>query len=153
MDRFIAAVGVWVMSMRHPVSYAGYPQLIPAPQAAFSLVVEPVLQAYAPDLVIVAAGFDAADGDPVGDCSVSGAMAGRGMSGCEWGNGGSWDVRMYSWRAVGIQGRGQGQGAHCDRRLRFMTAVAAASLGAVLNSAHASVPVHSPPSSARPAHT
>ncbi|PNW76745.1 hypothetical protein CHLRE_11g469600v5 [Chlamydomonas reinhardtii] len=39
--------------------------------AAFSLVVEPVLQAYAPDLVIVAAGFDAADGDPVGDCSLT----------------------------------------------------------------------------------
>ncbi|PNW76576.1 hypothetical protein CHLRE_11g467706v5 [Chlamydomonas reinhardtii] len=39
--------------------------------AAFSLVVEPVLQSYAPDLVIVAAGFDAADGDPLGGCKVS----------------------------------------------------------------------------------
>ncbi|KAG2446967.1 hypothetical protein HYH02_008121 [Chlamydomonas schloesseri] len=39
--------------------------------AAFSLVVEPVLTAYDPDLVLVAAGFDAADGDPVGDCSLT----------------------------------------------------------------------------------
>ena len=33
-------------------------------------MVEPVLQSYAPDLVIVAAGFDAADGDPLGGCKV-----------------------------------------------------------------------------------
>ncbi|KAG2446981.1 hypothetical protein HYH02_008135 [Chlamydomonas schloesseri] len=39
--------------------------------AAFSLVVEPVLTAYDPDLVLVAAGFDAADGDPLGGCKVS----------------------------------------------------------------------------------
>ncbi|KAG2432239.1 hypothetical protein HXX76_009158 [Chlamydomonas incerta] len=39
--------------------------------AAFSLVVEPVLRAYQPDLVLVAAGFDAADGDPLGGCKVS----------------------------------------------------------------------------------
>ena len=30
------------------------------PQAAFELIVEPIVQAYAPDLIIVAAGFDAA---------------------------------------------------------------------------------------------
>ncbi|KAG2432251.1 hypothetical protein HXX76_009169 [Chlamydomonas incerta] len=39
--------------------------------AAFSLVVEPVLRAYQPDLLLVAAGFDAADGDPVGDCYLT----------------------------------------------------------------------------------
>ncbi|GFR45035.1 hypothetical protein Agub_g6402 [Astrephomene gubernaculifera] len=39
--------------------------------AAFRLVVEPILSAYQPDLVIVAAGFDAADGDPLGGCKLS----------------------------------------------------------------------------------
>ncbi len=39
-------------------------------QAAFSLVVEPILESYQPDLIIVAAGFDAADGDPLGGCKV-----------------------------------------------------------------------------------
>ncbi|GIL42506.1 hypothetical protein Vafri_463 [Volvox africanus] len=39
--------------------------------AAFSLIVEPLLESYQPDLVIVAAGFDAADGDPLGGCKVS----------------------------------------------------------------------------------
>ncbi|EFJ51178.1 hypothetical protein VOLCADRAFT_120505 [Volvox carteri f. nagariensis] len=40
-------------------------------RAAFSLIVEPLLESYQPDLVIVAAGFDAADGDPLGACKVS----------------------------------------------------------------------------------
>ncbi|GLC51841.1 hypothetical protein PLESTB_000554400 [Pleodorina starrii] len=39
--------------------------------AAFSLIVEPILESYEPDLVIVAAGFDAADGDPLGGCKLS----------------------------------------------------------------------------------
>ncbi|GIL82556.1 hypothetical protein Vretifemale_11377 [Volvox reticuliferus] len=43
---------------------------VPA-KAAFSLIVEPLLESYQPDLVIVAAGFDAADGDPLGGCKVS----------------------------------------------------------------------------------
>lgn len=39
--------------------------------AAFELVVMPVARAFAPDLVIVAAGFDAAAGDPLGGMLVS----------------------------------------------------------------------------------
>lgn len=31
----------------------------------------PIARAYAPDLVIVSAGFDAADGDPLGECHVT----------------------------------------------------------------------------------
>ena len=41
------------------------------PQAAFELLVEPVLSSYHPHLIIVAAGFDAAEGDPLGGCRVS----------------------------------------------------------------------------------
>lgn len=39
--------------------------------AAFDMVVEPVVQSYQPDLVIVAAGFDAAKGDPLGGCKLT----------------------------------------------------------------------------------
>ncbi|KAG2501388.1 hypothetical protein HYH03_001176 [Edaphochlamys debaryana] len=39
--------------------------------AAFSLLVEPMLGQFAPDLVIVAAGYDAAEGDPLGGCKLS----------------------------------------------------------------------------------
>ena len=39
--------------------------------AAFDLLVEPVATAFAPDLVIVAAGYDAAEGDPLGGMRVS----------------------------------------------------------------------------------
>ena len=39
--------------------------------AAFDLLVEPVATAFAPDLVIVAAGYDAAEGDPLGGMKVS----------------------------------------------------------------------------------
>eukprot|EP00983_Pelagomonas_calceolata_P088379 1157194-Pelagomonas_calceolata.AAC.8 len=35
------------------------------------MVVEPVVQSYQPDLVIVAAGFDAAKGDPLGGCKLT----------------------------------------------------------------------------------
>lgn len=34
--------------------------------AAFDIVIEPCVRAFAPDLIIIAAGFDAADGDPLG---------------------------------------------------------------------------------------
>lgn len=40
-------------------------------QAAFDLVVEPVLAAFDPHMIIVAAGFDAARGDPLGGCNLS----------------------------------------------------------------------------------
>jgi histone deacetylase 6 len=39
--------------------------------AAFDLVIDPITRAFAPDLVIVAAGFDAAEGDPLGGMKVS----------------------------------------------------------------------------------
>jgi histone deacetylase 6 len=39
--------------------------------AAFDLLIEPVATAFAPDLVIVAAGYDAAEGDPLGGMRVS----------------------------------------------------------------------------------
>lgn len=39
-------------------------------QAAFELLLAPILTAYAPDVLIVAAGFDAAEGDPLGGCKV-----------------------------------------------------------------------------------
>lgn len=35
------------------------------------MLVEPVLSAWQPQLVLVAAGFDAAEGDPLGGCRVS----------------------------------------------------------------------------------
>ncbi len=40
-------------------------------RAAFELVVEPIVRSYAPDLVIVAAGYDAARGDPLGGCNLT----------------------------------------------------------------------------------
>ncbi|KAG2497442.1 hypothetical protein HYH03_004597 [Edaphochlamys debaryana] len=40
-------------------------------QAAFLLLVEPVLTEFAPDLVIVCAGFDASVDDPIGDCDLT----------------------------------------------------------------------------------
>lgn len=40
-------------------------------KAAFALLIEPILAAYAPDLVLVAAGYDAAEGDPLGGCKVT----------------------------------------------------------------------------------
>ena len=39
--------------------------------AAFDLVIDPIAQAFDPDLVIIAAGFDAAEGDPLGGMKVS----------------------------------------------------------------------------------
>jgi len=39
--------------------------------AAFDLVVMPAARAWGPDLVIIAAGFDAAAGDPLGGCAAS----------------------------------------------------------------------------------
>jgi hypothetical protein len=40
-------------------------------QAAFRLVVQPVVCSWRPHIIIVAAGFDAADGDPIGGCKVT----------------------------------------------------------------------------------
>jgi len=40
-------------------------------RAAFELVVEPIVRSFCPDLTIVAAGYDAAAGDPLGGCAVS----------------------------------------------------------------------------------
>ena len=37
----------------------------------------PIAKAYAPDLVLVSAGFDAAAGDPLGEMEVSPSMFGR----------------------------------------------------------------------------
>ena len=39
--------------------------------AAFDIVIEPCVRAFAPDLIIIAAGFDAADGDPLGGMMLS----------------------------------------------------------------------------------
>ena len=39
--------------------------------AALDLVVLPVAQSFDPDLVILAAGFDAAAGDPLGGCELT----------------------------------------------------------------------------------
>ena len=39
--------------------------------AAFDLVIDPIAKSFDPDLVIVAAGFDAAEGDPLGGMRVS----------------------------------------------------------------------------------
>jgi histone deacetylase 6 len=39
--------------------------------ASFDIVIEPVVKSFAPDLIIIAAGFDAADGDPLGGMMVS----------------------------------------------------------------------------------
>ena len=39
--------------------------------AAFDLVIDPIARAFNPDVVVVAAGFDAADGDPLGGMKVS----------------------------------------------------------------------------------
>jgi len=39
--------------------------------AAFDLVIDPIARAFNPDVVVVAAGFDAAEGDPLGGMKVS----------------------------------------------------------------------------------
>jgi len=39
--------------------------------AAFDLVIEPVVRSFAPDLIIIAAGYDAAEGDPLGGMMLS----------------------------------------------------------------------------------
>lgn len=39
--------------------------------AAFDLIIEPVARSFAPDLIIVAAGYDAADGDPIGGMKLT----------------------------------------------------------------------------------
>ncbi|GAX81598.1 hypothetical protein CEUSTIGMA_g9026.t1 [Chlamydomonas eustigma] len=39
--------------------------------AAFETVVEPIVKAYGPDLILVAAGYDAAKGDPLGGCNLT----------------------------------------------------------------------------------
>ena len=39
--------------------------------AAFDLIIEPIVRQFSPDIVIVSAGFDAVDGDPLGGMSVS----------------------------------------------------------------------------------
>jgi len=45
--------------------------------AAFDIVIEPVVKAFSPDLIIIAAGFDAADGDPLGGMLLSTAGYGH----------------------------------------------------------------------------
>ncbi|CAL5221680.1 g3914 [Coccomyxa viridis] len=45
--------------------------------AAFDLVLEPIIGAYAPDLIIVSAGFDAVVGDPLGGMSLSPELFGH----------------------------------------------------------------------------
>jgi histone deacetylase 6 len=44
--------------------------------AAMELIVEPIARAFAPDLIVVAAGFDAARGDPLGGCLCSAPLHG-----------------------------------------------------------------------------
>ncbi len=39
--------------------------------AAFNHVLLPIAYEYAPDLIIASAGFDAAEGDPIGGCHVT----------------------------------------------------------------------------------
>ena len=39
--------------------------------AAFNHVLLPIAYEYGPDLIIVSAGFDAAEGDPIGGCTVT----------------------------------------------------------------------------------
>ncbi len=39
--------------------------------AAWALVLGPVVAAFQPDLVLVSAGFDAAEGDPLGGCRLT----------------------------------------------------------------------------------
>lgn len=39
--------------------------------AAFDLVIDPIAKSFDPDLVIIAAGFDAAEGDPLGGMKVT----------------------------------------------------------------------------------
>ena len=39
--------------------------------AAWALVLGPVVAAFRPDLVLVSAGFDAAEGDPLGGCRLT----------------------------------------------------------------------------------
>ena len=46
-------------------------------QEAFERVVEPVLRAYDPHIIIVAAGFDAVEGDKMGRCHLSPAVFGH----------------------------------------------------------------------------
>ncbi|KAF5831193.1 histone deacetylase 7 [Dunaliella salina] len=45
--------------------------------AAFQHVVVPIAKEFKPDLIIVSAGFDAVQGDPLGDCDVSPAAFGH----------------------------------------------------------------------------
>jgi hypothetical protein len=45
--------------------------------AAFQQVLLPIAEEYGPDLVIVSAGFDAAQGDPIGGCDVTPACFGQ----------------------------------------------------------------------------
>jgi histone deacetylase 6 len=40
-------------------------------QAAFELVLEPIIADFDPELVIISAGFDAVEGDPLGGCKVT----------------------------------------------------------------------------------
>ena len=68
------------MRTRSPPAQAGYNVNIPFPGAygdaeallAWEAVIAPALRAFAPDLVIVAAGFDAMIGDPLGQCAPGG---------------------------------------------------------------------------------
>ncbi len=39
--------------------------------AAFAQLLVPITREYAPDIILVSAGFDAADGDPIGDCRLT----------------------------------------------------------------------------------
>ena len=39
--------------------------------AAFDLIIEPIVKQFAPDIIIVSAGFDAVDGDPLGGMCVT----------------------------------------------------------------------------------
>lgn len=39
--------------------------------AAFDLIILPIAREYAPELIIVSAGFDSARGDPLGSCDLT----------------------------------------------------------------------------------
>ena len=47
------------------------------PQAAYDLLLEPILNEFNPELVIIGAGFDAAEGDLMGGCHMTPAGYGQ----------------------------------------------------------------------------
>lgn len=40
-------------------------------QAAWELLLRPIVESFSPDLVLISAGFDAAEGDPLGGCRLT----------------------------------------------------------------------------------